>query len=180
MIAATMAVFAFGELGCDNAAPTDSSGPAALAQPEPSNWRIVRGSEVQALAQGEHDAALQAAIEQARRTADEARSRWLTARQSERGNWASNWAIKWAAPTLDGGIEHVWVRPTHWSEFRIEGVLDSQPLHQLECGRTRGEVVSLPIQELSDWIHAPQGDFARVEGREGGFTLAVLDRPSVR
>ena len=86
------------------------------------------------------------------------------------------WAVKWAARTIDGAVEHVWVRPATWSAFRIEGVLASRPMSELECAKAAGELVSFPIEELSDWRY----DTGRRDGQgrpiiEGDFTAAVLE-----
>lgn len=116
------------------------------------------------------DLVLSAAIDKARATADETRGRWVAATPEQR----SRWAVKWAAPTADGGVEHVWVRPVNWSAYRIEGVLDSPPQSPLACGKTTGELVGFPIEELSDWIYAADGDFAG--RREGGFTIEALEK----
>ncbi len=72
------------------------------------------------------------------------------------------------------------MRPLHWSAFRIEGVLASTPANQLTSGKTLGDLVSFPIEELSDWIRyssdAPLagGEFDRPY--EGGFTVKLLEK----
>ena len=69
-------------------------------------------------------------------------------------------------------VEHVWVRPLEWSPFRIEGVLLSAP--RADIGALQGDLVSFPIEELSDWVHMI--DVNGAAGRDGGFTLEVLER----
>lgn len=129
--------------------------------------------------ESDHYVALSAAIEQARRTAEEARERWSTSPAHEHDRWA----VKWAAPLAEvpasdpaETVEYVWVRPVHWSPFRVEGVLASDPVHELESGRTLGELVSFPIEELADWVRYHTDD---VDGpRDGGFTIDALTTPA--
>jgi hypothetical protein len=72
--------------------------------------------------------------------------------------------------------EHVWVQPINWSPFRIEGVLLSEPVHALDSGRTTGEIVSFPIDELSDWIHFAADPATNPDAPfEGGYTVTVLE-----
>jgi len=145
--------------------------PAQPAAAPSSAWKDVNGARVVA-ADESADAALAAAIKQAQATAETARARWAAAHENER----ERWAIKWAAPTTDRQAEHVWVRPVNWSPFRVEGVLISQPVVDLECGRREGELVSFPVEELSDWIHYLDESAANA-GREfeGGFTVQSLE-----
>lgn len=134
----------------------DGAGPAA------------GGSEVVTVA--EDDPAMTAAIAEARATAAEARARWALASSDER-EW---WSVKWGAPTTSGDIEHIWVTPVSWSGFRIEGWLANEPIAELECGRRLGQMVSFPIDELSDWVHFLE---QRFDGpREGGFTIDALEQ----
>jgi uncharacterized protein YegJ (DUF2314 family) len=126
------------------------------------------GSARIAVAAEPDDPQLAEAIERARSTAAQARRRWRAGPGA-----GSSWAIKWAAPTIRGGVEHVWVRPVSWSRFRIEGRLASPPHAELVCGRKAGELVSFPIEEMSDWLHLLDGT---IDGRrEGGFTIDLLE-----
>ena len=158
--------------GCEQS-PPDPPRPA-VAQEETtehaSQWRQEGPTTLVALPGGEEDAELAAAIAEARTTAEEARLRWQIVSPAEHDHWA----IKWVAPTRDGRVEHVWVRPESWSRFRIEGRLLSSPVTELECGKLAGELVSLPIEGLSDWIYLPDGDFNG--RREGGFTVRLLEQ----
>jgi uncharacterized protein YegJ (DUF2314 family) len=115
-------------------------------------------------------------MEQARATAEQARQKWLYTAADDRPRWS----VKWAAP-LAGNVtertEHVWVSPVHWSPFRIEGVLASTPVNDLACGKHLGELVSFPIEELSDWIHfanVPAANADPTAPHEGGFTVQLL------
>lgn len=105
----------------------------------------------------------------AQRTAEEARVQWEGSTAEQRPRW---W-VKWAAPTVGGGVEHVWLHPDKWTMFRIEGRLTSTPTRALECGRTLGERVSFSVDEMSDWL------FVVNEGpppvHRGGYTIAALD-----
>jgi uncharacterized protein YegJ (DUF2314 family) len=114
------------------------------------------------------DPNLAEAVGRAQASAEEARRRW---RADPAGG--DDWAVKWAAPTVGGGVEHVWIRPVTWSRFRIEGWLVSHPQAKLLCGRKAGELVSFPAEELSDWVHLADGT---MDGRrEGGFTIDLLE-----
>ncbi len=156
--------------GCDVQPVREEPEPA----PPPSPWRSDRTIAVPA---GDLDEALEAAIAQAQETVNGARQQWETTPESLR----SRWAIKWAAPTADGGIEYLWVQPLHWSPFRIEGLLASDPVNELhtpfarneETPLSSGDLVALPIEQLADWVHFLEGD---PDGpREGGFTIEALE-----
>lgn len=152
--------------------------PPAAASPA-SSWRVdeIDGERTARLSV-EHDEIrlqLAAAIEQARSTAANARDRWRETPESQRHRWA----VKWAAPILDdeGAVEHVWIQPLHWSPFRIEGILLSRPDRPLDASGSspaRGDLVSFPASELSDWVkwHTDEPN----DRRDGGFTIAVLER----
>ncbi len=158
------------------AAACERQDPPPTLEPPPatpadagSAWRIQDGSARIAVAAEAADPQLAEAIERARATAEQARQRWR-AGPGEGGSWA----IKWAAPTVGGGVEHVWVRPVSWSRFRIEGRLASPPQAELVCGRKAGELVSFPAEELSDWLHLLDGT---IDGRrDGGFTIDLLEQ----
>jgi hypothetical protein len=80
-------------------------------------------------------------------------------------------------PTADSLTEHVWVQPINWSPFRVEGVLLSKPLRPLECGRSAGELVSFPIDELADWLHYAADPATNPDAPfEGGFTVKTLEQ----
>lgn len=145
--------------------------PAQLQnQAKPSPWQIINGAARIALVSETNDQELADAIAQAQSSADEARKRWQNATNQQRNQWA----IKWAAPTVDGNIEHVWVKPIlAWSKFRIEGKLANQPLAELACDKTLGQSVSFPIEELSDWVFMTEGSDDEAL-REGGFTIKLL------
>jgi len=116
------------------------------------------------------------ATAEAQRTIDDARRRFLASPKANRDRWA----VKWAAPIRRGPAagerEQVWILPIHWTEHRIEGVLANESVHGI--GHALGDIVGVPIDEITDWVHTPDapitGDFAGV--REGGFTIAVLER----
>ncbi len=151
--------------GCEQgdhgvAAPPPPPAPQEAAAPGPTDGMVAVPDE-------QHDPQLVAAIRRARNTADSARQRWLKTPPTQRDRWA----VKWRAPTAAGGFEHVWVRPVRWSRFRIEGVLASAPRGELESARVLGELVSFPIEDLSDWMYAA----ADGSTHEGGFTLEVLE-----
>lgn len=114
--------------------------------------------------------AVNAAIDEARRTADSARARWHAASEEQK----LHWAVKWAAATESGGVEYVWVRPAHWSAFRIEGALLNQPATPLAQGRAMGDAVGFPIEDLADWMYESRDEQTGEIVRLGGFTVDVL------
>jgi uncharacterized protein YegJ (DUF2314 family) len=115
-------------------------------------------------------AAIDTAVAEARRTAGEARLRWESSPESAR----LHWAVKWAAETDAGGVEYVWVRPEHWSAFRVEGILLNQPRAQLACGRAQGDAVAFASESLADWMYESQDAATGEVVRLGGFTVKVL------
>ncbi len=153
--------------GCEQQETASQTLPPMTAETARSDWRWDESSARIAVAS--EDSELAAAIERARSSALDARRRWVAAAAQDRVNWA----VKWAAPTTAGSVEHVWVEPLAWSRFRIEGRLLSPPQSPLECGRTRGELVSFAAEELSDWVYLAEG---RIDGRlDGGFTIKLLE-----
>jgi uncharacterized protein YegJ (DUF2314 family) len=156
-------------MSCEEHAPTPPSDSGTAAGVQPSLWHRIDDRYLVAVPDEASDEALAAATAEARRTADEARETWQVTPPARRDHWA----IKWAAPTEDEGVEQVWVQPLHWSPFRIEGRLVSEPRAALVCGKRGGDLVSFPADELTDWIHLPTGDWNGP--REGGFTVKVLE-----
>jgi uncharacterized protein YegJ (DUF2314 family) len=131
-------------------------------------WQVLDDAVVVAVDPAAIDDELQAAMDVARSSAAAEREQWLYAPPEQKRRWA----IKWAAPTADDRIEFIWVRPVTWSPHRIEGVLANSPTTELACGRTKGELVSFPIEELADWIHFRSDDFSGAF--DGGFTVDAL------
>ena len=154
--------------GCEERPAIAPAEPPLTLTPDGSAWRSIDGSQRVAATQ-DIDPELAAAIVKARSTAAEARAKWA----SELGAGRTNWAVKWAAPTSEGGVEHVWVRPTSWTVHRIEGWLSSPPQSPLACGRVRGDLVSFPAEALSDWARFTPGAWEHPV--EGGFTIRVLE-----
>ena len=152
----------------DPIAPVRSS---LAGSPKDSPWHSIGGSAMVAAAPAEAFPELAAAIEQARSTAGEARLRW--AQDPVPAGARTRWAVKWAAPTVDGGVEYLWVRPTSWSRHRIEGWLVNSPHGTLACGRGEGALVSFAAEELSDWVHYGAG--TNGSPIEVGFTIPVLE-----
>ncbi|HRP63140.1 MAG TPA: DUF2314 domain-containing protein [Phycisphaerales bacterium] len=157
--------------GCEDAALRDGlQPPAASASPTVASNDL---GEVRAHLIERDDPAMLAAMAQARETADEARTRWQASPESAR----MRWAVKWAAPNesseaddeAEPSVEYVWVLPLHWSPFRVEGILASDPIMPLACKAREGDLVSFSIEELADWVYIND------EGAiEGGFTAAVI------
>jgi uncharacterized protein YegJ (DUF2314 family) len=165
--AALTAAALFLAAGCNDGA----SEPGADAKSAPpadvapgARWRTLGASVVLPADAPQQNPALAAAIEKARSTMDEARARWTNAQPDARRRWA----VKWAAPLESGEVEYLWVQPAHWSQFRIEGVLLNEPVHPLLDGAQRGDSVSLPAEELVDWMHLPRAESGGAA--EGGFT----------
>lgn len=160
--------------GCVDTGSDSSTTSSKDSAPKTSPWQPgTNGSEpVIAVPMEADDPDMQAAIAEARKTAEDARKRWTAADAHGR----TQWAIKWAAPTADEKIEHVWVQPISWSPFRIEGILKSEPRTPLAAGKTTGQLVSFPIEELSDWLYVTQVDPRTGQmTTEGGFTNKVLE-----
>jgi hypothetical protein len=171
--------------------PTQPEPPPPASAPEretrrPDLWTHIKGATVVAVNDPDLQRDLAKASASAQATLNDARQRWAVSKPGERTLWAVKWAAPLAPPPSSdpahdaggnvekrGTDEHVWVRPLNWSAFRIEGVLLSDPTSTLECRRTRGEIVSFPIEEVSDWVHfaseAPESAF------EGGYTMKVLE-----
>ncbi len=155
--------------GCEERPAIAPAEPPLSSTPDGSAWRSLDGSERVAAPPVETDPELAAAIEQARSTAAAARRKWASQPEEAR----TFWAVKWAAPTSDGGIEHVWVQPTSWTRHRIEGWLASPPQGPLACGRVQGDLVSFPAEALSDWARFTAGSWEHPV--EGGFSIRVLE-----
>ena len=163
--------------GCsetDNPPPETTRRPVQpVDQPKPSPWQITDGAARIAVASEADDRELTEAIAEAQTTAEEARKRWQSATNEQRNQWA----IKWAAPTAEGNVEYVWIKPIQaWSIFRIEGKLANQPTTELACDKTLGQSVSFPIEELSDWVQLIAGIDDVEATREGGFTMKLLQQ----
>lgn len=168
--------------GCDTRTADSQVAPADPAPQSP--WQSSASGWLISIPESLEHAELAEAIQSARDTAAHARQRWLESPQSQRRNWLVQWAVPFEAPAdaatdsdaIDDNytaVEYLWVQPLHWSSFRIEGILISQPANPLPNDRSRGQHVSFPIQELSDWVCFTTGD---AHGpREGGFTLAILE-----
>ncbi|MCA9296974.1 MAG: DUF2314 domain-containing protein, partial [Phycisphaerales bacterium] len=149
--------------GCDQLAGNGGSsgngaGPNDTPAPAPARTEFTEESD-----------SLAAAIARARESAEEARLSWQGAPPEDHARW---W-VKWAAPTQTGGVEHVWIQPDKWSAFRLEGTLTSTPTRELACGRTLGDRVSFPADELSDWLFVV--DPGPPPLHRGGFTIDALD-----
>jgi len=154
--------------GCEERPAIAPAEPPLTSIPDGSAWRSIDGSRRVAATQ-DIDTELTAAIEQAQSTAAKARAKWA----SEPREGRTNWAVKWAAPTSDGGVEHVWVQPTSWTVHRIEGWLASPPQSPLASGRVQGDLVSFPAEALSDWARFTEGSWEQPV--EGGFSIRVLE-----
>ncbi len=157
---------------CTDDSPNDSH-PTPPPDTAKSLWQNENDSEVVAIPHESDDKELVAAIAEARRTADAARTRWTAASPDERNRWS----VKWAAPTANDEVEHVWVQPINWSAFRIEGILLSKPVAELANARTLGEIVSFPIDELTDWLHftSSNPNPTSADPHEGGYTVKLLE-----
>ncbi len=169
--------------------PLPSSSASTPEIRKPVLWQRVKDATVIAVDDAEVESQVAAASAEAHRTRDDARQRWSMAKPEERALWAVKWAAPLAPsgsdgatpagsqqPTANSRIEHIWVQPINWSPFRIEGVLLSEPVHALDCGRSVGEVVSFPIDELSDWLHFASDPATNPDTPfEGGFTVKVLE-----
>ena len=161
---------------CDRQQPQSPPAATTQASTRPSLWRTLESASPVAVVSPGDELKLRAAIEQARSSAEQARQKWFYASADDRPRWA----VKWAAPLVGkpaDQTEHVCVAPVHWSPFRIEGVLASTPVKDLACGKHLGDLVSFPVEEISDWIHFTTQPASAAElssPHEGGFTLQLL------
>lgn len=213
VLAGVIIVTALPFAGCDRQDKPVTPAAAPGTSAAPSLWQVQDRATIVAVpvhadqpADIELATALTAATQEARQTAETARQRWQAASETDRPNWS----IKWAAPLARGesakqkaqspasdvrglepaeAVEQVWVQPVTWSAFRIEGVLASKPVSELACGKAFGELVSFPIDELTDWLHilptpAAGSDIAPgpnatqpaiAQAREGGYTIKALE-----
>jgi uncharacterized protein YegJ (DUF2314 family) len=185
----------FALCACEPADPrSQSSSSSTTSAPNAGasrRWQRINDSNVIAISIDDVkvQTQLDAAIADARRTLDDARQRWSVAKPDERALWAVKWAAPLSVdasnqpsadsqlPTIDSLTEHVWVQPINWSPFRIEGVLLSQPLRPLDCGRNAGELVSFPADQLADWLHYAADPATNPDAPfEGGFTVKALEQ----
>ena len=156
--------------GAADGMPRQASKRSAPTIDPPSPGQSADGSARVAVPNEAADPALAEAIAEARRTVDQARQRWLSSTEQER----SRWTVKWAAPTVNGGVEHLWVKPIlHWSPFRIEGRLANPPQAELASGWGLGETVSFPLEDLPDWADLLPGRHHGEHG--GGVTVGTLE-----
>ena len=154
-------------------APAPPEQPAALAPPMrwegPSEGRSIRLSD-------EEESLLASATEQARETLEQARTRWAFGDAPASRRWLTAFrspvdhdadaANDSRAPSL---TEYLWIEPAHWSAFRIEGWLRSQPCDPNSPLRP-GELVAFPIEDFVDWVMLEDGVI-----REGGWTILLLE-----
>ncbi|MGI9014822.1 MAG: DUF2314 domain-containing protein [Phycisphaerales bacterium] len=143
----------------------------AWQQQDDGSWTIAHVNQNTAF---ERD--LQIAIEKARSTLADAQLAWEAADANERQRWLVKWAVTADHATRgdtpeEGVIEYLWVRPVTWSDFRVEGVLVSSPVH--EVGVAIGDPVAFPIESVADWVYCLEGSMSGP--RQGGFTIEVLE-----
>jgi len=159
----------------DRPAPTQ---PAATTTepptpPPPIRWegpdhhRTIRLS-------AEEEALLEIATEQARETLDEARERWAYGDGPPTRRWLTAFRAPLESDSGDDAppralTEFLWVEPAHWSAFRIEGWLRSQPTDPQSPLRP-GTLVAFPIEDFVDWVMLEEGII-----REGGWTILQLE-----
>ncbi|MHC5027277.1 MAG: DUF2314 domain-containing protein [Planctomycetota bacterium] len=155
-------------VGCEETtAPVDGPGRQSAAPEEaPSPWLPDGAGGYTVIAGDDIAAVIADAVAEAHATMDRAREAW----QATDARGRADWAIKWQARATQGRTEYVWVEPLNWSPFRVEGRLLSRPNWPLECDAVPGDIVSFPIEELSDWVRRLPGGT-----REGGFTISALE-----
>ena len=77
------------------------------------------------------------------------------------------YSAKYPFPTR-GGHEHIWLAVTAISDPQVTGRLDNDP--DQDVGHKRGETVTVPSKDISDWLYEDSG----TEKLVGGFTIKVL------
>lgn len=175
-------------LGCDRRGPEPDGQPLPRGETRIARWSASDRGPIAAIEDDRLRRDLASAIADARRTAPTARQRWIATPPDQRDRWA----IKWAAPIRRGegaGLsEHVWVEPLAWTPDRIEGILLNQPRRAI--GFEAGDIVTVPPDELSDWLESSAlpaaaclEELMRLSpahpappGHAGGFTVLVLRR----
>ena len=177
-VSALGTVLATSLAACDRSpAPSAETAPRSNIRAV-SNYRSINGSEPVAVVEDPARSAIDTAIAEARQSIDPARQRWAQADEAERRRWL----VKWAGPlradssaeNAPAEVEHVWVLPINWSAFRIEGVLISMPVAELDCGKNQNDLVSFTADELSDWVVLSAAN-PRVP-EQGGFTIRSLEK----
>ena len=101
--------------------------------------------------------------------AKEARDRWseFIAAFTGRKPGDNQYSVK--APFSENGItEWIWVSPTEISDTTVTGTLGNDP-NELQ-GIKYGDQVTVPIDQISDWIYFANGDMI------GGFSIKVLQK----
>ncbi len=153
--------------GCEQDDPITPPPPTTAPPATRPTWTNREGER---LAHGELTDSLRAAIEAARKSLNRARLAWASA--EDRDSWALKWETRTGPDRLT--IEHLWVIPVTWTEYRVEGVLASLPLQEFD--RKPGDLVSFDSDEILDWVHTLDGPAAtHLSGqREGGYTVDEL------
>lgn len=153
---------------CDQQPNTTSN---ADAEPHDSAWvRDGDGLSTHVTLSNDEVAGFADAIAKTQASAKEAQAQFVKEIPADQ----TRYAILWMAATTEGSREFVWVRPVSWSLFRIEGVLLSEPTQPLECGRSTGEFVSFPVEDLADWaILDPKNPG---QALQGAATLQAIEQ----
>lgn len=104
------------------------------------------------------NAAMIAAIEQARATFPKFRE-----------NWQSEWdgvSVKFGIPTTDNSLEHIWFEPVKIDGNSITARCANEPVNVPDL--QLGDVRTLSVEDLSDWMIIDGSDCY------GGYTIRVL------
>jgi uncharacterized protein YegJ (DUF2314 family) len=108
------------------------------------------------------DAAMNAAIEEARRTLPQFFAEFATAPAQQRGAFL----VKVGMPVEGGGHEHIWVSDLRRENGHLVGALANEP--NWMPGLHRGSRVVIDETLISDWsIHSPEGIY-------GSYTTRVM------
>jgi uncharacterized protein YegJ (DUF2314 family) len=99
----------------------------------------------------------------------EARERWpefcaAFNRAEDKGNFLVKASFEW-----NGEVEHMWIEPKAAYPDRVEGILNSSPIHMPKP--RKGDLVTRPVDEISDWSYIeppnePVGMFTEAIVRE--------------
>ncbi|OJY20610.1 MAG: hypothetical protein BGO98_04795 [Myxococcales bacterium 68-20] len=98
----------------------------------------------------------------------EAKRRWPEFVTAFNEGTGERFSAKYPFPKSTGSVEHVWLSVTTINADQVTGTLDNDPVGDI--GHKRGETVTVPSKDISDWLYSVSGKNEMV----GGFTIKVL------
>jgi uncharacterized protein YegJ (DUF2314 family) len=98
----------------------------------------------------------------------EAKRRWPEFVSAFREQNGERFSAKYPFPKSTGAVEHVWFSVSAINADQVTGTIDNDPVGDI--GHKRGETVTVPSRDISDWLYSVKGKKEVV----GGFTIKVL------